>query len=156
RWLLVSLISNLGVLAFFKYCNFFIGSAVDLTRALGVPLSPVALDIVLPLGISFYTFQSLSYTIDVFLVRPPSCDDFVTFALFVAFFPQLVAGPIERATRLLPQLTQLDRRSDPSGWLLIAMGAFKKAVVADHLVKVVDLAYADPGTAYPLALWVGT
>ena len=104
RWLWISVVTNLGILGFFKYFNFFVASFAQLCAALGWPVSTTTLDIVLPVGISFYTFQTLGYTIDVYRGRLPACRDPTTFALYVAYFPQLVAGPIERASHLLPQL----------------------------------------------------
>lgn len=97
---------NLGLLFFFKYLNFFGETLTALCRAVSIPFSAPALDIVLPVGISFYTFQTLSYTIDVYRGRLEPERDFVSFALFVSFFPQLVAGPIEKASSLLPQLKE--------------------------------------------------
>ncbi len=104
RLLFVSLGANLGLLGFFKYFGFFVDSAIDAFASLGIQASAPTLSIVLPVGISFYTFQTLSYTIDVYRRRLEPTDDALTFALFVAFFPQLVAGPIERASHLLPSL----------------------------------------------------
>ena len=98
-WLMASLIGNLGLLGFFKYYNFFVSSASDLLKWLGLPASDYTLNIILPVGISFYTFQTLSYTIDIYRGRLKPTDKFSDLALFVAFFPQLVAGPIVRADR---------------------------------------------------------
>jgi alginate O-acetyltransferase complex protein AlgI len=159
RWLLVSLGMNLGALAFFKYAGFFVESATTLLETLGVSLPKVALDIVLPVGISFYTFQTLSYTIDVYRRHLEPQRSLLDFAIFVSFFPQLVAGPIERATHLLPQLSTLtDRPWRPvwSGLLLIAIGAFKKAVLADHFASLTEGVYSDVATAHPLAVWIAT
>lgn len=103
-WLLLSLVVNLGMLGFFKYFNFFAESASDLMAAFGVELSQTTLDITLPVGISFYTFQTLSYTIDVYRGKLKPRTQLLDVALFVAFFPQLVAGPIVRAATFLPQL----------------------------------------------------
>src|SRR5680860_979135 len=99
-----SLTVNLGILGFFKYADFFIGSLAELLGGLGVPVSWETLGIVLPVGISFYTFQTMSYTIDVYRGELKPARGFLDFMLYVSFFPQLVAGPIERATRLLPQM----------------------------------------------------
>ncbi|GAL81822.1 probable poly(beta-D-mannuronate) O-acetylase [Algibacter lectus] len=99
----VSIIINLGFLGFFKYYNFFVESFVEAFSLLGHPIQPNTLNIILPIGISFYTFQTLSYTIDVYKRKLEPTEDIVSFLAFVSFFPQLVAGPIERATNLLPQ-----------------------------------------------------
>ena len=153
----LSLAGNLGALAFFKYFDFFAESAAAGLQALGLAVSAPTLGVILPVGISFYTFQTLGYTVDVYRGRQEPCSSPLDFALYVAFFPQLVAGPIERASRLLPQLRGLDsRRADPSGWALIALGAAKKVVLADNLAPLVDAVYADPEHAYAPALWFAT
>ena len=103
-FLLLSLITNLGLLGVFKYLGFFVDSTIELLNAIGVQANESTLRIVLPVGISFYTFQTLSYTIDIYRGRIATEKSLLNFALFVAFFPQLVAGPIERASHLLPQL----------------------------------------------------
>ena len=157
RLLWVSLGANLGTLAVFKYFGFFVASAVAGLQALGVQASAPTLSIILPVGISFYTFQTMSYTIDIYRRELEPTPRLLDFALFVAFFPQLVAGPIERAKHLLPQLVGLsDRKADSSGFGLIAMGCFKKAVIADNLGILVDTIYADPTHTYGWALWIGT
>ncbi|MDQ3171304.1 MAG: MBOAT family protein, partial [Acidobacteriota bacterium] len=139
-WLTLSLVANLGMLAFFKYFNFFIESATTGLTALGVETTPLRLHIVLPVGISFYTFQTLSYTIDVYRRKLEPAPSVLDFALFVAYFPQLVAGPIERATHLLPQILK-PRRFNMAmlheGVWLISWGLFKKAVIANNLAIVV-------------------
>jgi len=149
RWLLLSLISNLGILATFKYFNFFVASFAALCDALGLPVATTTLDIVLPVGISFYTFQTMGYTIDVYRGRMPASRDLTVFALYVAYFPQLVAGPIERATHLLPQLAA-DRhityaRLRDGAWLIL-LGLFKKVVVADNMARIVDPVFGGDGT----------
>lgn len=106
RDLIISMVMNLGLLGVFKYLNFFIGSFAALSDSLGIPASLPLLEIVLPVGISFYTFQTMSYTIDVYRRELKPAANFWDFALFVAFFPQLVAGTIERATNLLPEIMQ--------------------------------------------------
>ncbi len=145
RLLILSLLVNLGMLGFFKYCNFFVESGTDLLAALGWEFLAPRLDIVLPVGISFYTFQTLSYTLDVHRGRLQACRDPLDFALFVAFFPQLVAGPIERAAALLPQMQQ-PRRTSADQWVeglwLILWGLFKKVVVADNLAVFVDAVFS--------------
>jgi alginate O-acetyltransferase complex protein AlgI len=150
-----SVAANLGVLAFFKYANFFADSAVVALRALGLEADPVVLGIVLPVGISFYTFQTLSYTIDVYRGVLPACRSLPDFALFVSFFPQLVAGPIERAKDLLPQVQapRTVRREDldRAAWL-VGWGLFKKVFVADNLARIADLGFAAPRPGGALAL----
>ncbi|GJM44643.1 MAG: O-acyltransferase [Gemmatimonadota bacterium] len=145
--LAASLAGNLGVLAFFKYFNFFIGSFEAATSALGMPLDFLHLNILLPVGISFYTFQTLSYTIDVYRGKLAPTNSLLDFALYVAFFPQLVAGPIERATHLLPQIARLGRptRDDCREALaLIGVGMFKKVLVGDTCGRIVDQVFAAP------------
>lgn len=141
RLLLTSIGINLSMLGFFKYFGFFTQSMADFAGMFGVELSPVTLNIVLPVGISFYTFQTLSYTFDIYRRQLEPERRFTDFALFVAFFPQLVAGPIERAKRLLPQITA-PRNVTPEkigmGVYLILLGLFKKVVVADNLAPIVD------------------
>ncbi|MBN2843101.1 MAG: MBOAT family protein [Sedimentisphaerales bacterium] len=131
----VSILMNLGLLGFFKYCNFFIDSFVSAFSTLGFQVNPVSLNIILPVGISFYTFQTMSYTIDVYRRKLEPTKDLVAFAAFVSFFPQLVAGPIERATNLLPQF-YVNRRFDYAGAVdgmrQILWGFFKKIVIADN------------------------
>lgn len=151
KWLLaLSLTMNLGLLFFFKYLNFFGETLTALCRAVSIPFSAPALNIILPVGISFYTFQTLSYTLDVYRGRLEPERDFVTFALFVSFFPQLVAGPIEKASNLLPQLKEEHRFTyENASWgaKLMAWGFFKKMVVADQLaVLLVDPMYQNPGS----------
>jgi len=144
-FLFLSVFVNLGVLGFFKYFNFFAGNMQGLLQLLGLSVRPIYLNVILPLGISFYTFQTMSYTIDVFRKEMKPTKNFLDFALFVSFFPQLVAGPIERAKRLLPQILQprevtLDKFY--SGCYLIFWGLFLKMFIADNLAKVVDPVYA--------------
>lgn len=144
RLLLFSLVVNLGVLGIFKYFNFFIDSAAEVVELLGLGDSSdlFVLEILLPVGISFYTFQTMSYTIDVYRRRILSERDFLTFAVFVAYFPQLVAGPIERADRLLPQLrSSMGRPSDRqvvTGIALVAEGLVRKVVLGDVAARLVD------------------
>lgn len=143
----ISILVNLGLLGVFKYYNFFLESFIDAFHFFGVSLeSNLTLKIILPVGISFYTFQTLSYTIDIYRRKLKPTHDFVSFAAFVSFFPQLVAGPIERASNLLPQIT--NRRSFSysqavDGLALILWGLFKKVVVADSLGVMVDDIFAN-------------
>ncbi|MFW5856836.1 MAG: MBOAT family O-acyltransferase [Planctomycetota bacterium] len=146
RWLVLSLACNLGLLFVFKYFNFF--AAWSLWATTGSWPEERLLDILLPVGISFYTFQTLSYTIDVYQGRREPERRLSAFALYVSFFPQLVAGPIERSTRLLPQFDKpiafsASRAAD--GLRLMLWGYFKKMVLADNLALLVDPVYADPG-----------
>src|SRR5262245_14614808 len=143
--LVAALVADLGILGFFKYAGFFAESLRELFGALGVQLSPFTLHVLLPVGISFYTFQTLSYAIDVYRRHLAPARDFFDYALFVAFFPQLVAGPIERATNLLPQIRRERRvtwEGMRSGAWLFLWGLFKKAVIADDLWPLVDAVYA--------------
>ncbi|MBX3180578.1 MAG: MBOAT family protein [Candidatus Hydrogenedentes bacterium] len=147
-WLGASLTANLGLLFFFKYYNFFRDSLGAGARSAGLSLELPYSDFLLPLGISFYTFQTLSYTIDVYRGERAPERHLGYFALYVCFFPQLVAGPIERASRLLPQLRRAhafdyDRVCD--GLRLMAWGFFKKMVIADRLAVAVERVYAEPG-----------
>ncbi len=139
--LVLSLIVNIGFLAVFKYYNFFVDSFVEAFTLFGVPLEGRRLDVVLPVGISFYTFQTLSYTIDVYRRKIEPTADIIAFFAFVSFFPQLVAGPIERARNLLPQF-QVPRRfayeAAADGMRQLLLGFFKKVVVADTLAHIVD------------------
>jgi len=141
KFLLLSIVANLGVLGFFKYFNFFSESFQALANSLGFNLQPHLLNIVLPVGISFYTFQSLSYTIDVYRKELKPAKSIFDFALFVTYFPQLVAGPIERATHLLPQVLQprkITLEQFYEGCYLIFWGLFQKIFIADNLAKMVN------------------
>lgn len=150
-----SLAGNLGMLGFFKYYDFFVASAKDALSALGIPFTPALLEAVLPVGISFYSFQTLSYALDVYRGEQRACRSFVDFALFVTYFPQLVAGPIERATRLLPQI-QSPRRVGQYEWAtglqLMLWGYVKKVAIADGLAQYVDAAFAEPTRCDSLTL----
>ena len=142
RWyLLASVLSNMGMLAYFKYANFFLDNVAVALAALGLDTSPRVLSVVLPVGISFFTFQALSYTIDVYRGQLRARESLIDVATFVAFFPQLVAGPIERAAQLLPQV-EGDRRfyvvAARTGLRLMAWGFFKKLVVADNVGLIAD------------------
>ena len=152
-FLFCSIFINLGILGFFKYYNFFIESWIDLFRAIGFQMSHVnTLNIILPVGISFYTFQTMSYTIDVYNRKLEPTKDFISFASFVSFFPQLVAGPIEKAINLLPQISNkrtFSYEQSVQGLRLVLWGMFKKVVVADSLAPIVDEVfsnYADYGS----------
>ncbi len=141
-----SLAGNLGLLGIFKYFGFFVESFTGAFAEIGVHLNPITLQIALPVGISFYTFQSLSYTIDVYRRRQTPTHDIVGFFAFVAFFPQLVAGPIERARNLLPQferLTEFDPDKARDACRQILWGLFKKVVIADGLAPSVDWIFQE-------------
>ncbi len=146
-WLWLSLFSNLGILFTFKYYNFFNGAATDLANLLGVSYAAPAFELLLPMGISFYTFQTMSYSIDVYYGRIKAEKHLGIFALFVTFFPQLVAGPIERAGNLLDQLKvkhEFSYARVVSGLQLMAWGFFKKIVIADNLAELVNQVYNNP------------
>ncbi len=160
KWLLAaSLGANLGLLGTFKYFNFFAAELTDLAASLGLNLHPVTLRLVLPVGISFYTFQTLSYTIDIYRRQLEPSKSLLDYLAFVSFFPQLVAGPIERAAHLLPQFQQPRqvRESDlVDGLRQILWGFVKKLVLADNLARIVDLHYANPGESSGPVLMLAT
>ncbi len=151
-WLWVSVLFNVGLLGFFKYYNFFVDSWIDFVSVLGYDIkSTWTLQIILPVGISFYTFQTMSYSLDIYYKRLTPTKDFISFATFVSFFPQLVAGPIERASNLLSQITTkrvFDYVQCTDGLKLILWGLFKKIVIADALAPIVDDIFANYGS-YP-------
>lgn len=146
-FLLLSLGTNLTVLGFFKYYDFFVESGAALLQAIGLPVSPWTLSVILPVGISFYTFQSMAYVIDVYRGHLTAVTNFANYALAVAYFPQLVAGPIERMGHLLPQL---ERRTLPAadrvqvGVTLLVIGFTKKVLIADLLAPEVDRIFSNP------------
>lgn len=145
-WLGASLAVNLGVLGFFKYFNFFAESMGRMLSSVGMQADVVTLHVILPVGISFYTFQTLSYTIDVYRRRVEPTRDVLAFFAFVGFFPQLVAGPVERAKNLLPQFLRrrtFDLEEAKEGLRLMLWGFFKKVVVADNLAPHVDAIFAN-------------
>ncbi|XMO86564.1 MBOAT family O-acyltransferase [Algibacter sp. AS12] len=156
--LAISLIFNLGMLGFFKYYNFFVDSWINSWSLLGVTMHASTMQIILPVGISFYTFQTLSYTIDVYRKKLKPNNNFVNFATFVAFFPQLVAGPIERATNLLPQFSikrVFNFEKAKSGIHLIIWGLFKKVVIADSCAIYVNTIFDNYQELNSLTLIVG-
>ncbi|MGB0917627.1 MAG: MBOAT family O-acyltransferase [Flavobacteriales bacterium] len=157
-WLGLSLFVNLGALAFFKYCNFFIESASLLLDSVGLNTSFSSLNIILPVGISFYTFQTLSYTIDIYRRQIEPATNAIQFFAFVSFFPQLVAGPIERASNLLPQFSTkriFNSHFAITGLRLILWGLFKKMVIADRLAVLVDIIYESPEQANATTVFLG-
>lgn len=158
-WLWVSLLSNLGMLLTFKYFNFFSEAASDLAVLLGMTYATPVFELLLPMGISFYTFQTMSYSIDVYHGRIAPEKDLGIFAIYVAFFPQLVAGPIERAENLLRQLKakhefDYDRVTD--GLKRMAWGFFKKLVIADRLAVLVNQVYNNPTDYEGIPLIIAT
>ncbi len=154
--LVASLVANLGILVYFKYMNFFIDSLHPLLTAAG--LHATRLDIVLPAGISFFTFQSMSYTIDVYRRDLPATRSYRDFVMFVSFFPQLVAGPIVRASVFMPQLRTHEHRPQwdnvRAGLELFVRGFVKKSLFADSLAALVDPVFAHPAAFAPLSVWL--
>ena len=139
-----SILVNLGFLGFFKYYNFFLDNFISVFSFFGTELKANSLNIILPVGISFYTFQTLSYTIDVYKRKLEPTKDFIAFSAFVSFFPQLVAGPIERATNLLPQFYNkrtFDYSKAVDGMRQVLWGLFKKIVIADNCAKYANLIF---------------
>ncbi len=156
-WLLASLTYDLGTLAFFKYCNFFLASGSQLLTWLGLPVSEVTLSVVLPVGISFFTFQAMSYTIDVYRGHLQPVRSYADFLLFVTFFPQLVAGPIVRAAQFLPQLVERRRFADVDVQRAMAQflsGFVKKTIVADRIAVPVDAVFAAPADYSTASIWI--
>lgn len=156
--ILIALIINLGILFTFKYFNFFNHSMVSLLSSVGLPLHSSTLNIILPVGISFYTFQAMSYTLDIYWKKEKSEPSFLQFATYIAFFPQLVAGPIVRASHLLPQLKGdrvVSGEAIFSGLNLVFWGFFKKVVIADSIAVVVDVRFSTPELHTSLSLLIG-
>ena len=146
-FLIASMSANLGILGIFKYFNFFISSFNELIKPIGGSLDFVHLYIILPVGISFYTFQTMSYTIDIYRNNMKPTTSFIDFAVFVSFFPQLVAGPIERASNLLPQFKtapSANKLQIEKGITLIIMGLFKKVMIGDVTGRIADHIFAQP------------
>lgn len=159
-WLLLSMCVNLGFLAFFKYGGFLLENFTMLMQAIGVEFQPAAPDIILPMGISFYTFQTMSYTIDMYYRKTEPARTFLDFALYVTFFPQLVAGPIVRSRELIPQFYE-PRRAAPAqirwGLFLLTLGLFQKVVLADvFLSEASDTVFGAGAIVHPLDAWCGT
>jgi alginate O-acetyltransferase complex protein AlgI len=154
-----SLASNLGLLCYFKYVNFFLDSLRDLLFALDVSVHLGTLAVIVPIGISFYTFEAINYMVDVYRGRIPAERDLAHFLLFILFFPHLVAGPIVRAADFLPQVSRRKHWS----WLrihlglrLVLLGLVKKMVLADQMALFADPAFADPGAFSAGALWMAS
>lgn len=154
----ISIGANIGLLGFFKYYNFFIDNFVSAFSVFGAEIQPNTLNIILPVGISFYTFQTLSYTIDVYRSKLEPTTNFMAFAAFVCFFPQLVAGPIERATHLLPQfykLSEFNYAKAIDGLRQILWGLFKKMVIADNCARYANMIFNDSADYNGSALVLG-
>ncbi|MEO1215502.1 MAG: MBOAT family protein [Bacteroidota bacterium] len=159
KFLYISLISNLSILFSFKYFNFFSESIGGLANFMGLSYSAPLFEVLLPVGISFYTFQTLSYSIDVYNGKIDPEKHLGRFALFVSFFPQLVAGPIERSGNLLPQFREkksFDYERVMSGMRLAAWGLFKKVVIADRLAFFVNMIYNSPENFHGLSVALAT
>jgi alginate O-acetyltransferase complex protein AlgI len=159
-WMLLSVIANLGMLGYFKYGQFLLDNFTTLMSALGIVYHPAHYDIVLPVGISFYTFATMSYTLDVYLRRAAPARNLLDYALFVTFFPHLVAGPIMRPTELVPQFAQPRRATGEQlrfGLALMTLGLFNKIVLADSfLSSVAERVYDSDKIPGALDAWVAT
>jgi len=157
-WVALSIVINLSPLAYFKYANFFAHSARGAAQVFGIELSWVDLNVALPVGISFYTFESMSYTIDVYRRQRPAERSWQRYAFFIAFFPKLIAGPIVRASDFLPQLEhppKLDVATLDRNLFRIFKGLVKKIVLADFLAQYADAAFDHPGSVDSLSAWLG-
>jgi alginate O-acetyltransferase complex protein AlgI len=158
RFFIISLLTNFGILGFFKYFNFFADSTRELFSAVGFQLDPFTLNVILPVGISFYTFQTVAYSFDVYRGREKATHDFISFAIYVAYFPQLVAGPIERSVNLLPQIQQertIVFENVRSGAKLVLFGFFKKIFIADGVAPIVNQCFAADSSYGGLSLLLG-
>ena len=156
--LLVSIFVNLGVLCFFKYFNFFLESATILFAKSGLIIQTPVLQVILPIGISFYTFKTLTYTVDIYRRKIEPTKNFIDYALFTSFFPQILAGPIERAANLLPQISTpryVTRSQIMIGANLILLGFFKKVAIADTLAPLVAEIFKTPSNMSCGQLWDG-
>ncbi|MCP5094544.1 MAG: MBOAT family protein [Chloroflexi bacterium] len=156
--LAASVTVNLSILGFFKYFNFFVESLTDLFTLFGMKVNPITLQIILPVGISFYTFQTMSYTIDIYRKRLQPAKTFLDFAVFVSFFPQLVAGPIERASNLIPQFEKPRRITAEqinTGLFLILWGFFKKTAVGDNAGLIADQIFNNYTNYEGIDLFIG-
>ncbi len=157
-FLWLSVINNLGILAVFKYYNFFAAQFQTAFESIGIHTQPILLDIALPIGISFYTFHGMSYVFDIYRKQQAPVKDFVDYAVFVSFFPLLVAGPIERASHLLPQVQKpriFNYNQAVFGCRLILWGLFKKVVIADGLSHIIDPVFANYEQESGLTLAMG-
>jgi len=155
----LSILSNIGILFFFKYYNFFIDSLQWSFTSINLPVNLTTLEIILPVGISFYTFQTLSYTIDIYRKSLKPTHQIIQFLAFVSFFPQLVAGPIERASHLLPQFSKkysYNTKHTIAGLRLVLWGLLKKLVIADNFGVLTDLVFEHEGGISGLTVLIGT
>ncbi|MDR1759596.1 MAG: hypothetical protein LBR60_03610 [Fibrobacter sp.] len=155
---IVNLVLNLGILGVFKYYNFFVESFISAFALFGIHLQPHTLHLILPVGISFYTFQALSYSIDVYKRKIEPTRDIISFFAYIGFFPLLVAGPIERATHLLPQFYKkrlFDYTQAADGMRQMLWGLFKKIVIADNCAAYVNMVFADPSGQSGFTLFLG-
>ena len=159
-WLMLSLFVNLGFLAFFKYGDFLLENFVDVMNAVGLDFEARPMDIILPMGISFYTFQTMSYTIDMYRGKLEPARTFLDFALYVTFFPQLVAGPIVRAKELITQFYEEKKATMNQllwGTFLLTMGLFQKVVMADTLLSdASDTVFGSQTVLHTTDAWIGT
>ena len=159
-WMLLSVVANLGMLGYFKYGTFLLQNFRVLMAAVGIDYQPPAFDIVLPVGISFYTFATMAYTLDVYLRRARPASNFLDYALFVTFFPHLVAGPIMRPTELVPQFAEPRRASGDQlrfGLALMTLGLFQKVVLADSfLARPAEMIYDSDKIPGALDAWFAT
>ena len=159
-WMLISVVANLGMLVYFKYGQFLLDNFTALMAAIGVTWQPAHYDIILPVGISFYTFATMSYTLDVYLRRAAPAQNLLDYALFVTFFPHLVAGPIMRPTELVPQFAQPRRASADQlrfGLALMTVGLFNKVVLADSFLSAAaERVYDSDKAPGMLDAWIGT
>lgn len=158
-FLILSIINNLGILAVFKYYNFFAAQIQAVFERIGWEIHPVLLDFALPIGISFYTFHGMSYVFDIYRGQQKPTKNFIDYAVFVSFFPLLVAGPIERANHLLPQVQKKRTYSDVQwieGARLILWGLFKKVVIADSLAVIANQVFNDAGNQSSFMLILGS
>jgi alginate O-acetyltransferase complex protein AlgI len=159
-WMLLSVVANLGMLGYFKYGHFLLDNFRALMAAVGIDYQPPTWDIVLPVGISFYTFATMAYTLDVYLRRAKPAQNFLDYALFVTFFPHLVAGPIMRPTELVPQFVEPRRASADQlrfGLALMTLGLFQKIVLADSfLARPAEMIYDSDKIPGALDAWIAT
>src|SRR6187455_2634449 len=159
-WMLLSVVANLGMLSYFKYGDFMLQNFSALMGAAGIAYTPPAWDIVLPVGISFYTFATMSYTLDIYLRRALPARSFLDYALFVTFFPHLVAGPIMRPTELVPQFVEPRKASGDMlrfGLALMTLGLFQKVVLADgFLAPAAEMIYDRGAMPGLVDSWIAT
>ena len=158
-WLIAGVTLNLGILGVFKYFNFFAGEVNQVLSTVGLANRLPLTELILPVGLSFFTFQSISYIVDVYRGRTPACRNVLDVSLFIAFFPQLMAGPIERASHLMPQLQAEPRWGGgrmAEGTQLVIWGYYRKLFVADNLAALVAMVYDNPGAPNGLHLLIAT